>query len=108
MEDYGRALEIARDNYNRFSSNPFMIQAFFNCLVQQPRTEEIRKEIEGLIALLESLATETSLEMAASAKAQFIAVYEGNELRAFQVIDDAILAYPNNDYPTLTKMDIAV
>lgn len=45
--------------------------------------------------------------MAASAQAYMATVYDGDERRAFELIEDAIKAYPTNKYPQIAKMDIA-
>jgi tetratricopeptide (TPR) repeat protein len=108
MEDFDKALSLARENYNLFPSNPFIIQSYGVCLLQQSKNENNKKEILNLIGVLESLKSETSLEMAASSKAEVIAIYDNDEMRAYQIIDDAIATYPSNVYPRLTKMDISV
>ena len=61
-----------------------------------------------MIERLDSIGSERSLEMVASARALFFALYDGNETKALSVIDDAIETYSSNDYPKLTKMDICV
>ena len=108
MEDFDRALDIARDNYKRFSTNPFMIQGYFSSLIQQQRSEGNRRELFELIEKYKSVPGERAREMEASARAFMASFYDNDQARAFDIIDDAISSFPTNKYPLLTKMDIAV
>lgn len=107
MEEWDEALVFARDNYNQFPSNPFFVSAYFNCLVQhQPRDR--RKELESLIEALDAINSDQAKEMAASARCQLAAIYDGDQANAIKIINDAIAAFPNNLYPVVTKLDVCV
>ena len=108
MEDFVSALALARDSYERFPLNAFTSQAYFHCLIQEPKSDEHRKILTELINGLRQLNSEVSLEMMASARAQMAIVYDLDEAAAMQIINDAIVQYPNKHYPMLTKMDIAM
>jgi tetratricopeptide (TPR) repeat protein len=107
MEEWGEALVFARENYNQFPSNPFFVSAYFNCLVQQ-QPRDRRAELESLIEALDAINSDQAKEMVASARCQLAAVYDGDQVKALKIIDDAIDAFPNNLYPVVTKLDVCV
>jgi hypothetical protein len=85
-----------------------MVQGYFSCLIQQPKSDENRGELHRLIQKYDSIPGERAKEMAASARAYMASFYDNDQHRAFTIIDDAIGMFPTNKYPILTKMEIAV
>lgn len=108
MDDFDRAIYMAKDNYSRFPGNPFLVQGYFSCLIQQPKSDDHRKDLMNLIHVLQSIPGARAREMAGSARAFMASVYDGNESKALEIIEDTIAAFPKNDYAMLTKLDIAV
>lgn len=108
MECWDDALGLARQNYVDFPDNPFHIQAYFNCLIQQGKSDHNRHQLCELIDALTKINSERSKEMLYSARALMAAIYDGRESNALDIIDEAIIIYNDNYYPVLTKLEISM
>ncbi|MFJ5362253.1 TIR domain-containing protein [Pectobacterium sp. CHL-2024] len=109
LEEYDKALNYARKNYEENKGNQFHCQAYFNCLINsQNKTNEDNKKLNEIIQTLITIDSEQSKEMAKSASAMYAAKIEGNEIKAIDLINDCIAIYPESPYPYLTKCDIGL
>jgi hypothetical protein len=108
IEDFSTATELAKQNYEGNTSNPFHIQAYLKCLINSPDWSKNDHLIIKLLGGLDSASStfDRAGEMRLSAKAQYEAYCLGNFSLALNTIDDAIARYPNNPYPLLTKIGI--
>lgn len=108
LEEYDIALDYAKNNFVENKSNPFHIQAYFNCLINSENAIENRELLEKLITNLESIGSTQSIEMSKTASALFTDRILHNPAKAFDIITDAIDSFPYNIYPILTYCDIAL
>lgn len=108
LEEYSKALEYARKNYEENRGNQFHTQAYFHCLINSENVFDNKKTLQSLIDNLRSIDSEQSNEMADIAEALFEAKVNNNESRAYDLISDAVHRYPENYYPLLTLCDIAI
>ncbi len=108
VERYEEALTQAKMNYERYPSNPFIIQSFFECLIHQQKSDSNRAILEGLIKALDSISGDKAAEINASLKANLTATYDEDFVKANQIIDDAIAMFSGTEYPLLTKLDLAI
>ena len=106
IEEYDRAKELARQNYEADRLNPYHVQAYFNCLINGQWSSTEKEVMQDLIKRLNAIDTETSKEMYFNALAKFTAICEDNEELALNYIDSSISLYKNRIYPLLTKFDI--
>jgi hypothetical protein len=107
MEQYDEARELARKNYEENRTNQFHIQAYFRALVLGSNPEQYLAQLEGLCAELEAVGSERSRQMAMIGRA-LISARCKHESRSFDLIDDAIAAFPRIIYPILAKFDIGL
>lgn len=106
IEDYQEALTLAKENYENNTTNPFHIQAYFNCLISNPKFNTTEEIFENLLADLEKVKSEKAKEMFMTSKAKFLAFLKTDKVGAINLINDAIAQFPNVIYPKLTKFDI--
>ena len=105
-ELYTEAFELAKQNYESDTSNPYYIQSYFKCLIKNEQFPERDIILENLLEHLRNSSHEKSNEMYMTSNAQYYAYIKDNIDRALQLIDDAIATFPNNIYPYLIKLEI--
>lgn len=108
IEEYDKALELARNNYENNTNNQFHLQAYISCLINSENALDNQAEIEQKIKNLYDINSTQSKEMAETARALFAMKIKNDPVEAFQIIDDCIAMYPENYYPLLGKADIAI
>lgn len=108
IEEYDKALTLARVNYEGNTNNQFHLQAYINCLIKSENAVDNELEIEQKIQHLYNINSSQSKEMAETARALFHMKIKNDSVKAFEIIDDCIAAYPSNYYPLLGKADIAI
>ncbi|MCO6356825.1 TIR domain-containing protein [Pseudoalteromonas shioyasakiensis] len=108
MEEYDKALDYAKKNYEDNRSNQFHTQAYFNCLINTDEAKKNSALLKELIYNLKSIGSEQSIEMSNIAEAIFEAKINDSENIAFDKIHDCIAMYPDNHYPLLAACDIAL
>lgn len=106
LQEYTKAKELAKENYNNDKSNPYHVQAYFSCLINGEKSESNRKILNELILTLEKIDNEIAKEMLLRCKAQFEAFYNDNEDEAIVIINSAISKYPKLHYALSVKFEI--
>lgn len=106
IENYQEALTLAKENYENNTTNPFHIQAYFNCLINSSKINSNEQTLEQLLTDLERVNSEKAKEMFMTAKAQFLAFFKSDQQGALNLINDTICQFPDIIYPKLTKFDI--
>ncbi|GHF32103.1 hypothetical protein GCM10017044_28880 [Kordiimonas sediminis] len=107
IEDYEQGLSLAEENYLRYPSNPFIAQAYFQCLLYAPGQEQKQEKLHKILESLEKVGGARGKEIHSS----LAAIYEhkfGDKQQAYRNIDEAIREYSDVAYPVLTKLDMAV
>lgn len=107
-DEYGKALELSRENYENRPSNPINANNYFACLIMKPRSNENRGQLEEIVARLSIDPSERAMEMTDSMRARLIAYYDDDEIESMRLIEDAVHRHAKIDYPLLTKADLAV
>jgi hypothetical protein len=107
IEDYDGAFSLAKENFERYPQNPFMVQAYLQCVMQSNRDDDSKNTSRYLLNCLRDINSRRSEEMYATQGARFEFQF-GNSDHAFEMIDAAILSYPDVEYPVLTKLDMAI
>lgn len=106
-DEYGKAYDLARENYYSRPANPINANNYFACLIMKPRTPENRQELEKIIDRLSIDPSERAREICDSMRARISAYYDDNEAESMRLIEDAIQRHAEIDYPLLTKADLA-
>lgn len=108
IEEYDKAMEYAKRNFEENQGNQFHTQAYFNCLINSENPKDHEEEMQRLIKQLHQINSEQSNEMVAIAEALFTAKVNNNRIRAFDNIKDCVSAFDNSHYPLLALCDIAI
>ncbi|MCW9026705.1 MAG: hypothetical protein OQJ77_05255, partial [Thiovulaceae bacterium] len=108
LEEYDKALDYAKNNYEDNRGNQFHTQAYFNCLINSENPEENGVQLKSLIKNLRSIDSEQSKEMADIADSLYDAKILNNKTSSVDKITDCIKKYPGNHYPLLALCDIAL
>lgn len=106
IEEYGKALELAKQNYEKEKNNPYHIQAYFRCLIRQGINGGSESKIEELLENLSKVKSEKGKEMYLTAKAEYLAFYKNEEELSVALINEAINQFPNVYYSRLVKFNI--
>lgn len=106
LQEYDKAKEQAKKNFDNDINNPYHIQAYFTCLIRSEKSDNNRKILQELINLMEKVNSDIAKEMLLRMKAQFEAFYNDNEEDALTLIEEAIEEYPKLQYALLIKFDI--
>lgn len=111
IEDFDTAYELAKQNYENDTNNPYHIQAFFQCLSNTNETEllpyeEKVQKLQELLGNLKKIKSEKADVMYMEMQAEFMAVFEGDPESAIPVLDRAIDKYHDNLYPLFSKFRI--
>lgn len=107
-DEYEKALELSRENYENRPSNPINANNYFACLIMKPRSKDNREQLEKIVTRLSIDPSERATEMTDSMRARLIAYYDDDEVESMRLIDSAVRRHANIDYPLLTKADLAV
>jgi len=108
IEEFDRALTMARENYEANRGNQFPIQAYLQCLLNSEAPQPHLHEIQGLIEELDQIGSAQSKEMTLIAKAQYEAKFAADKAAAYAHVDDAAALNQLSPYPPLAKFDIAL
>ncbi len=106
IEDYETATGIAKRNFELDKSNPYHIQAYFNCLIKGQHGSKEKDDMNDLLRRLRLIKSEKAGEMFYTATAQFAAFCDNDQDLALQYINEAIKSFQEKTYPLLTKFDI--
>ncbi len=108
LEEYDKAFDLAKENYEILKNNPYNLQSYFRCLIKNSKISPKDKK-DGLNILLKNLKNnlhEKAKEMFMTSNAQYIATIENDEERALDIVDEAIATFPKSIYPQLTRIEI--
>jgi len=108
IEEFDKALTMARENYEANRGNQYPTQSYLQCLLNSEDPISHKDKIKPLIGELESIRSSQSQEMALIAKGLYEARINSNKGNAFNCINDAIALNEASPYPYLAKFDIAL
>ena len=108
IEEYDKAQEYAKRNFEENQGNQFHTQAYFNCLINSENPKKYESQMKSLIGNLNKINSEQSNEMAAIADSLFQAKVNNLRVKAFDTIRDSVAAYSDSHYPLLALCDIAI
>lgn len=110
MEEYDKALELAKENYQQNRNNEYHIQAYFQCLSygkgEKVSFEERKRNIQVLLDDMSKIESEKAKNMFLIMSAQYNLYFEDNIEKAKSIIQKAHDLYPNDTYVLLCMFDI--
>lgn len=107
IEAYEEAISLAQENYERYPSNPFMVQAYFQCLMHTDDHASNATKAQQLLDSMHSIGGARAAEMYATLSARLEFQFHDRK-HSFEMIEQAIDAYPDVAYPVLAKLDMAI
>ena len=105
IDDYEKALDLAKENYESEKNNPYHIHSYIKCLIRVCG-KNAEHDIEELLADLNMNLHEKAPEMYLTSLSQYNFFVEKDFLKSLDNINNAIDSYPKKIYPYLTKLDI--
>lgn len=105
--DYMKALDWAKDNYNKFKTNILHIQAYFTCLIKKPNKTEfdllkIKELIENASKSLDKKANDVLREI----KAEYNFYIEGDYKKAIIALNESMRMNPHNYFAFRALLEI--
>jgi tetratricopeptide (TPR) repeat protein len=101
LEDYDKAYEYAKYNYEQQQWNPFHIQSYLYSLINGTGAKEL---INELLAKLKEIGNDVAMQMHFTMKAEY-EVHEKLYLEARKTVDGGLARFPGSPYLQLLKID---
>ena len=108
IEEFDKALEMARENYEANRGNQFPIQSYLHCLLNSDDAKRSEKVISDLIDELDQIGSSQSRQMTLIAKAHYESKFSDNQQGAYNLLDDAESLDDKSPYPHFARFDIAL
>lgn len=107
LESYEDAISLARENFNRYPRNPYLAQAYFDCLLHQHEEENREAELERILEALSRMPGERAAEIHDNLAARFEYEFKDRQ-KALEMIEKTIQDHSDIIYPLLTKLELAM
>ncbi|MDP5337755.1 MAG: TIR domain-containing protein [Nodularia sp. (in: cyanobacteria)] len=107
LDDFENALALAQENYENYPTNPFHIQAYFNCMINSHFVGDKENIVNRLLDDLKKINSEKAQEILGVSHSQFVAFEKNNLSEALNLIDNVICKFPESKYPKLTRFEIS-
>ncbi len=107
LELYDEALAHSQVNYENDKSNPYQIQAYFDCLLRRRDNYNQVEKIRSLLGELRALNTKKAKEMASMATADFELFINHNTEGALIMVNKALEEFSYSPYLLYKKFTIA-
>nr|WP_246611443.1 toll/interleukin-1 receptor domain-containing protein [Arthrospiribacter ruber] len=107
LELFDEALGHAKENYENEKSNPFHIQAYFDCLIRTNNPKDSDRQLLRLLDELKKINTRKANEMACLAEADYYLLVRGKPDQAKRIIDGALDEFGISLYSLNRKFNIA-
>jgi tetratricopeptide (TPR) repeat protein len=107
-DEYELAYDLAKENYVNRPGNLLNANNYFACLIMREKTQSNRDTLNNILDRLALDPSERAKEILNSAKARMLAYYDGDEAGSMTLIDETIHQFHKENYPILTKADLAV
>lgn len=108
IEEFDKALEMARENYEANRGNQFPIQSYLQCLLNSDDAKRNEETIQALIEELDQIGSSQSRQMTFIAKAHYASKFSDNRSAAYNLLDDAEYLDDKSPYPHFARFDIAL
>ncbi|QMT18076.1 TIR domain-containing protein [Planococcus maritimus] len=110
IEEYDKALNLAKDNYESNKNNEYHIQAYFQCLSygksEKLTLEEKRERVKTLLSDIKRIDSEKAKSMSLVMNIQYKVYFDEDLLTAEQLIEDMAYLYPKDIFVLLSTFDV--
>ena len=107
IEEYEKALAMARENYLANRGNQYPIQSYLMCLLNSDSYLKHEDQIRRLIEELGGIGSDQAKEMTLIAKGIFEAKFHNRKESAYDFFDAAYQVQESH-YPLLSRFDVAL
>lgn len=108
IEEFDKALQMARENYEANRGNQFPIQSYLQCLLNSDTAKQNQHAIKPLIDELDQIGSNQSRQMTFIAKAHYASKFDDDLQAAYNLLDDAEALDDKSPYPHFARFDIAL
>ncbi|RNB86876.1 TIR domain-containing protein [Brevibacillus fluminis] len=106
MQDYDVALELAKINYHRSPENIYHIQAYFDCMIRQPKSKLDNRAIEGMLNTARAVQRNKPAEIYYQLEAKAAAFLEDDKKRSIDFIREGLKQFTKSLYLYRDMFDI--
>ena len=108
LQQYDKAMGLAKENYYQYSDNPYHIHAFFDCLINTYYYAPNDELLSELLDRLGRISSEKAQSMYGRCNALYLAYVDKDYDAAINEIDATIAEFPKDKkYALIVKFDIA-
>lgn len=106
--DYENGLKLAKENYSAKSTNPFHIQAYFICLLNNniEHLNHVKGDLDMLLDQMKTSLDKKAKSMLATMRGEYAYYIEGNSIKAIKILKDAVAVSANNHFAAKALADI--
>lgn len=108
MENYDEAHELAKESYQKYPWNAVTIQAYFEVLLNLPRTQANIAEYQSTIEAVDRLTGEKAEEVSVCMHGRYSFHIDADQPKALTILDEGIAKFDRSPYPILAKMEIGI
>ncbi|HFU6605795.1 TPA: TIR domain-containing protein [Bacillus pacificus] len=109
-EEYDKALNLAKENYESNKSNEYHIQAYFQCLSygkgENLSFEEQKARVEMLLEDIKKIESEKAKSMSLVMNIQYNVYFKEDLEKAESLVEDNAYLYPYDIFVLLTSFDV--
>lgn len=107
LQDYDSGLTLAKSNYNRNKDNPYIIQAYFECLLEKRDiTETQENDIQTMLSTINRINRLSPTPIYFQLHGKYEAYHERNLELGIKYIEDGLKIYQDNMYLLRDLFDI--
>lgn len=107
IHDYEAGFELARSNYYRSKDNPYAIQAYFECLIENKKIDDTQEgDIQAMLNTIKRIHRTNQTPLYYQLLGKYEAYHENNIHLGIKYINDGLAEYPANMYLLRDKFDI--
>lgn len=106
--DYENGLRLAKENYSAKSTNPFHIQAYYICLLNDnlDHLDHVKEELDSLLSQMKASLDKKAKSMLSTMRGEYSYYIEKNKVKAIKILKDAVAVSVNNHFAAKALADI--
>ena len=95
--DFTKGVNMAKENFNRQKTNPFHVQAYFICLIQEHSSNisAVQDDLDQLMKLIKQLSDPRAKSIQVTMAGEYAYFVEKNKKRAIEILEDSVSASRN-------------
>ncbi|QYR21104.1 toll/interleukin-1 receptor domain-containing protein [Paenibacillus sp. sptzw28] len=105
-QNYDSALELAKINYHRSPENTYHVQAYFDCMIRQPKSKLDNKAIEDMLTTARAIQRNKPTEIYYQLEAKVAAFLENDKDKSINFLSEGLQQFTKSFYLSRDKFDI--